>query len=69
MLANLKYFNFSPLLENFDVSHVLLLNLLDGYENASLEVLGFLNESELAFSKCAFELVKVQNVTVAHNLV
>lgn len=69
MLANLKYFDFSPLLENFDVSHVLLLHLLDGYGNASLQVLGFLNKSELAFPKCAFELVKVQDVAVAHNLV
>ena len=68
MLAHLEHLNFSPLLEDLNVSHVLFLDLLDGDLLRCLLVQCKLDEAELALAESLVECVVLEHVRVAHSL-
>ena len=62
MLAHLEDFNFAPLLEHFDVSHILFLDLLDGNFLGVLPVNSKLNKTELTLAKSLFQVVELEDI-------
>ena len=68
VLAHLKHFDFAPLLEHFNMRHVLFLHLLYGDFLRCLLVQCKLDEAELALTEGLIECVILENVRVAHGL-
>ena len=68
VLAHLEHFDFTPLLEDLNMGHVLLLDLLDGDLLRRLLVQCELDEAELALSERLVERVVLEHVRVAHGL-
>jgi len=66
MLAHFKHFNLAPLLENLNVRHVLLLNLLNCDAFTCLLVHGKLDKTELALTQRLVQLVELEDVDVSH---
>ena len=69
MLAHFENFNLAALLENFDVSHVFLLYLLDGHLFISLFVHCELDQAKLALPQRLVLRIKVEHIRVASGLV
>ena len=68
MLAHLEHFNLTSLLENLDVSHVLLFHLFNSYFLAGLFVRGKLYQPELTLAQSLVKGVEVENVRVPHRV-
>ena len=68
MLAHFENLNLSPLLKDLNVSHVLLLYLLDSNALTRLLVLRKLDQAELSLAKRFIKGVKLEHIRVAHSL-
>lgn len=67
MLTHFEHFDFTALLEDLNVRHILFLYLLDRDFLPRLEVSGHLDQAELTFTQCFFKFVEVKYVTVIHH--
>lgn len=67
MLAHFQNFYFSSLLKNFNMSHVLFLNLLYSNLLPCLLVSRQFDKSKLTFSERFFKAVKIKNIRVTHS--
>jgi len=67
MLAHFEHFDFTALLEDLNVWHVLFLYLLDRNFLARLQMSSHFDEAKLTFTKCFFKFVEVENVSVIHH--
>ena len=68
MLAHFENLNLTPLLKNLNVSHVLLLYLLDSNALARLLVLCKFDQAELSLAERFIEGIKLEHIRVAHSL-
>lgn len=66
MLAHFEDLNFTPLLEDLNMRHVLLLDLFYRYFCTSLNMHCHFYKTKLTFAKSFFEFVKIKDVTVIH---
>jgi hypothetical protein len=67
MLAHFEHLDLAPLLEDLNVGHVLLLDLLDGYFLPCLQMRRHFDKAELTFAKRFFKFVEIKHVAVIHN--
>lgn len=68
MLAHFENLNLTPLLKDLNMSHVLLLYLLDSNALARLLVLSKLDQAKLSFTERFIEGIKLEHIRVAHSL-
>ena len=68
MLAHLEYFNFSSLLVDFNLFHVLLIYCFDGDLLTILLVSSKLDRTKLPFPKVILEVVEVKHVGVSDSV-
>ena len=68
MLAHFENLNLTPLLKDLDMSHVLLLYLLDSNALVRLLVLSKLDQAKLSFTERFIEGIKLEHIRVAHSL-
>ena len=68
MLAHFENLDFAPLLEDLNVSHVLLFHLLDSDTFVGLLVLCKLDQAELSLAERFVKRVKLEHIRVTHGL-
>jgi len=68
MLAHLQDLDLSSLLEDLDVRHVFLLDLLDSHFVLSFDLSSHFYKTELPLPESLLEFIKIEYVGIFHNL-